>query len=171
MSLARNPNMPYVSAGRQDSPFERMNVRSNVYVPDADARADCDGRPAYQAPADARRQPFGISVKVFVILVAAALFILAMFYISAVARRAAIVKEGQRVYSEIQSLDREILQLKEEIAKAQEPNNLCYQASYRLGMINGKGVEPIEIDAPDMRPRTASPSLAAGAERALLSRQ
>ena len=81
MSLARNPNMPYVSAGRQDSPFERMNVRSNVYVPDADARADCDGRPAYQAPADARRQPFGISVKVFVILVAAALFILAMFYI------------------------------------------------------------------------------------------
>ena len=34
MSLARNPEMPYIAAGRQENPHERMSVRSHVYVPD-----------------------------------------------------------------------------------------------------------------------------------------
>ena len=165
MSLARNPDMPYVSAGRQDSPYERMNVRSHVYVPDADVREDCDGRPAYMAPAGVRHEPRRISVKTMVVFVAAALFVLSMFYISAVARRAGVYKEGQSLYNEIQSLDRDIILLKAQIAKAQEPNNLRYQASQRLGMINSEGVEPIEIYAPETRPAPADFSLSAGVDR------
>ena len=169
MSLARNPNMPYVAAGRQDSPYERMNVRSHVYVPDADVRADCDGRPAYQAPATLRREPFRISMKVVVIVVAVAFFILAMRCISFKAKRAGIVKTGQQIFSEIQTLDQDILVLKEQIAKAQEPNKLCYQASQRLGMINSEGVVPNEIYAPDTRPQQADHSLSAGSARASLN--
>lgn len=168
MSLARNPNMPYVAAGRQDSPYERINVRSHVHVPDADARADCDGRPAYQAPAALRREPFRISMKLVVIVVAVALFIVGMRCVSVKARRAAILKTGQSIYSEIQTLDRDILVLKEQIAKAQEPNTLCYQASQRLGMINSEGVVPNEICAPDTRPLQADHSLSAGKARASL---
>jgi len=165
MSLARNPSMPYVAAGRQSLPFERMNVRSNVYVPDADARVDCDGRPAYMAPADTRRQPYRMSVKTVIILVAAAVFILSMFYISALAKRASVYKAGQSIYNEIQSLNGEIVVLREKIAKAQEPNTLRYQASQRLGMINSEGVEPIEIFAPDTRPGLPDSSLSAGLGR------
>lgn len=169
MSLARNPNMPYVAAGRQDSPYERMSVRSHVYVPDADARADYDGRNVYTAPTAARREPMRISLKTVVITVAVTLFIFCMLYIAAVSKRAGIYKEAQSIYNEIQSLDREMIVLKEEIAKAQEPNNLRYQASQRLGMINSEGMEPIEIYAPETRPGTAVPSLAAGQDRASLN--
>ena len=165
MSLARNPEAPYNCAGRQEYPNERMNVRSHVYVPDADVCEDCDGRPAYTAPAGIRREPRRISVKALVIVVAAAMFVLAMFYISAVAKRAAVYKEGQSIYNEIQSLDRDITVLKAQIAQAQEPNNLRYQAAQRLGMINSEGVEPIEIYAPDTRPATADFSLSASADQ------
>ena len=165
MSLARNPDMPYVSAGRQSSPYERMNVRSHVYVPDADVREDCDGRPAYTAPAGIRREPFRISVRVMVAVVAVAMFVMAMLAVSAMAKRAGIYKEAQSVYSEIQSLKSEIGLLEAQIAQAQEPNNLRYQASQRLGMINGEGVEPTEIYAPDTRPATADFSLSAGSGR------
>lgn len=167
MSLARNPNMPYVTAGRQKSPYERMNVRSHVYVPDADAHADYDGRPTYTAPVKARHEAMRISMKTVVVAVTVALFILGMLYISALSKRAGIYKEGQSIYNEIQTLDRDIIVLKEQIAKAQEPNNLRYQASQRLGMINSEGKEPIEIYAPETRPGTAVHSLAAGQERAL----
>lgn len=169
MSLARNPEMPYISAGQQQSPYERMNVRSHVYVPDADAREDCDGRPAYMAPSQVRREPMRISMKAVIIVMAVALFALSMFYVHALAQRAGVYKEGQAIYNEIQSLDRDIDLLKAQIAKAQEPNNLRYQASQRLGMINSEGVTPIEIYAPETRPMTADISLSAGMDRASLN--
>lgn len=166
MSLARNPNMPYAVAGKQERPYERMSVRSNVYVPDADVCADCDGRPAYTAPAGVRREPYRISMKAVVLIVAAAAFVLGMFYVSALAKRAGVYKAGQQVYNEIQTLNGDIIVIQEQIAQAQDPNKLRYEASQRLKMINSEGVTPIEIFAPETRPAQAENSLSAGAARA-----
>lgn len=165
MSLARNPNMPYVAAGRQESPFERMSVRSNVNVPSADACADCDGRPSYRAPGETARAPFSISFKTVFIVVAAAAFILFMLYVSEIARQASLSKEKQRIFNEMQSTAQEMIVLQEKLAKAQEPNALRYRAA-QLGMVNYEGVEVHEIYAPDTRPATADNSLSAGMARA-----
>lgn len=165
MSLARNPNMPYVAAGRQERPYERMAVQSHVYVPAADVCADCDGHPSYLASGDIAREPFRISFKTVVILAAAALFVLSMIYLNTAARRASLYKEGQAIYAEMQAMEKEMIVLKEQLAKAQEPNSLRYQAS-RLGMINSEGVVPTEIYAPDTRPAQADFSLSAGNVRA-----
>ncbi|MBR1606360.1 MAG: hypothetical protein IJ664_01505 [Clostridia bacterium] len=165
MSLARNPSMPYIAAGRQERPYERMAVQSHVHVPAADVCADCDGRPSFQAPGEVAREPFRISFKAVVILVAAAVFVLSMIYLNAVARRASLYKEGQAIYTEMQAMEKQMVVLKEQLAKAQEPNSLRYQAS-RLGMINSEGVVPTEIYAPDTRPAQADFSLSAGNVRA-----
>ena len=160
MSLARNPNVRYSVAGRQALPFEKMHVCSHVYVPAADACADCDGQPVYAPPA-ARRQAYHVTMKTVVILAAAAIFVLSMLYISAVAKRASVYKTGQRLYDEIQEMDRQAVMLQAKIEEAQASNNLRYQASQRLGMINSEGVQPIEIEAPMTRPLQTENSLSA----------
>jgi len=51
MSLARNPNiMAYSVAGCQAQPQERLNVKSNVHVPNAEIGENYDGRMSYAAP-------------------------------------------------------------------------------------------------------------------------
>ena len=165
MSLARNPEMPYVSAGRQDNPYQRLNVRSNVYVPDAEARADYDGRPAFTAPAAVRREPFRISIKPFVLVTGLALCVMCMLYLSALSRSAALVKSGQALLDEIQMLESEADVLRQQIAQAQEPNALRYTAA-QLGMINSEGVTPEKIYAPDTRPAQADNTPFGGVSRA-----
>ena len=130
MSLARNPRMPYIAAGRQEIPGARMNVRANVYVPGAEAREDCDGRSAYKAPAASRRAPITISLKAVLVLVSIAVFVLAMMYVSAVAKRAALYKEGQALYSEIQSIRRNIIVLQEQIGSSLTYLELSTQPGY-----------------------------------------
>ena len=162
MSLARSPGMPYVAAGRSAQPYERISVRSNVHAPGGEAGPEWDGRPVYTAPAIVRREPLRIPMKAAIVLVALTAFILAMLYISAVARRAAVYKAGQRIYSEIQEMDRSMTVFEEQIAQSQDANKLRYLASQRLGMINSEGVTPIEIYAPDTRPARLEYSLSTG---------
>lgn len=166
MSLARNSQMPYVTAGRQEMPSQRISVRSNVYVPDADARDDYDGRPAsYKAPAQIRREPVTVSMKLVVVAVFAAMFVLAMFYLSGVAKRASVYKEGQAIWNEIQSYERGIVETQEKIAQELNGNQLQVKA-VELGMEKGDSVTPRKISAPDTRPFLADSSLTAGSARA-----
>ena len=67
MLLARNSRTSYAAAGCQDDPRIRMNVRSNVYVPDSEVRENCDGRPMiYMAPAEGRRRPAAIPLRLVI---------------------------------------------------------------------------------------------------------
>ena len=169
MSLARNPNMPYQMAGQQFRPTEKMNVRSHVHVPDAEACVDYDGRCSYAAPATVRRrEAYLLSMKTGVLVVAAALFVMSMLYISAVAKRAGVYKAGQQIVDEMAAMDQQMIELKEKIASAQEDAQIRYQAAQRLGMISNQGIETIEIYAPDTRPLRAENSLSAGNVRAFL---
>ena len=61
-----------------------------------------------------------------------------------------------------------MIELREQIATAQEDAQIHYQAAQRLGMISNQGIETIEIYAPDTRPVHAENSLSAGSVRASL---
>lgn len=165
MSLARNPNVSYAAAGQQERPFERMGVRSNVRVPAADVCVDCDGRPAYTVPAGAEREAFTIPVKAVVILVGLAMFVFSMLYVSALTKRASLYKEGQAIYTEMMTVEKDMTVLKAQLAKALEPNTLRFKAS-QLDMIDSKGKERDVIYAPETRPAQAETSLSAGMTRA-----
>lgn len=168
MSLARNPNMPYVVAGRQPQPFERMRVHSNVHVPAAEARADFDGRMSYSAPDSVHRtrRRTGISLRFSVLLVGAVVTVLMFNYLSAVAERSALYKTRQAIVNDMQSMQKEIAELQVEVAQARDSSTICYQAAQRLGMVSSQGVQPIEIYAPDTRPANADYSLSVGSAAA-----
>ena len=171
MSLTRNPSMPYQAAGSIFQPAEKMHVHSHVHVPCAEAREDYDGRASYAAPANVRRQQqVRVSIKTVVLLSAVAMFVLAMFYISAVAKRASVYKERQLILDQMRSTQSQIVVLQEEIAKAQEESNIGYQAVHRLGMESSLGKEVNEIYAPNTRPAYADFSLSAGSVRAAADR-
>ena len=160
MSLARNPNMPYAVAGRQTQPFERMHVHSNVRVPAAEASVDYDGRMSYSAPNSVRRRReyAGVPMRAAAALVVIAVFILSIFYLSAVSNRSAVYKNRQQIVNDMQSLQKEITELQ----VARDSSTICYQAAQRLGMVSSQGVKPIEIYAPNTRPANADSSLSAG---------
>lgn len=164
MSLARNPNMPYAVAGRQTQPFERMHVHSNVRVPAAEASVDYDGRMSYSAPNSVRRRReyAGMPMRAAAALVVIAVFILSIFYLSAVSNRSAVYKNRQQIVNDMQSLQKEITELQVEVARARDSSTICYQAAQRLGMVSSQGVKPIEIYAPNTRPANADSSLSAG---------
>ena len=167
MSLARNPSMPYHSAGRMFQPSEKMHVHSHVHMPAAEAREDYDGRACYAAPASVRRhEQISVSMKAVVLISALTLFVLAMFYVSAMAKRADVYKERQRMLDQMRFAQSQIVVLQEEIAKAQEESSIGYQAVHRLGMESSLGKEINEIYAPNTRPAYADFSLSAGGARA-----
>lgn len=164
MSLARNPNMTYAAAGRQTQPFERMHVHSNVHVPAAEASVDYDGRMSYSAPNSVRRRReyAGVPMLAAVVVLAFTLFIVGGFYGAAVANRSAAYKQRQAIIDDMQSLQKEIMDLQVKVAQACQSSTICYQAAQRLGMVSSQGVKPIEIYAPNTRPAYADSSLSAG---------
>ncbi len=170
MSLARSQNMAYAMAGRQPSPFEKMHVHSHVHVPNAEACEDAASRAVYEAPPQAhrRRGDMTLSMRTVLVLTVLAVAAVAVSYISARADYARFNKQRQELIDEMQQAQREIIVLKEEVAKARESSNICYQAAQRLGMVSSQGMEMIEIYAPDTRPDNADFSLSASSAVASL---
>lgn len=161
VSLTRNPNMPYISAGQQSAPYERMRVRSNVYVPDAEAGSDnYDGRPAYQAPQTIGRIPITISLRAALIVVAATVMTFAVLCLSAAAKRASLVRQGRLICEEIRVLEMngEVLDLR--LSNAKEETSICYTAARDLQMIDGVYAAREAVYAPSTRPGNTEKEMA-----------
>ncbi len=170
MSLARSQNMTYAAAGRQPRSFEKMHVHSHVHVPNAEACEDTAARPVFTAPPQAqrKRREVTLSMGTTLVLTVLAVAAVAVCYISARVDYTHYNKQRQELLNEMQAAQREIIVLKEEVAKARESSNICYQAAQRLGMVSSQGMEMIEIYAPDTRPDNADFSLSAGSAVASL---
>lgn len=159
MSLARNPSMMYAVAGMQTQPFEKMRVHSHVRVPD-DA-ADYGGRNSYSAPPDARarRSALYIPMSAALVVIGLVACVMLVLYLIAVSERSTLSKARQDAFDDIQSIQTQMIELRVEIAQAQDSAVICYRAAQTLGMVTKQGVETIEIFAPDTRPASAGHSL------------
>ncbi|MBQ7455665.1 MAG: hypothetical protein IJS53_04415 [Clostridia bacterium] len=162
MSLARNPSTPYRTAGRQIQQADAMQVRAHVHAPASEACEDNDGRTAYSAPDVARsREPFTLSFKTVLIVCSAVVFVLAMVYVSALARRAEVYKAGQEILAQMDKTDAEILEMKAALAQEQAYLDIRYEAAQRIGMESSLGKDVIVVNAPETRPAQAGNSLPA----------
>lgn len=165
MSLARNPNMSYVAAGRQSQPFEKMHVRSHVHVPSAEACADSDGRTSYSAPNSIRhkRGYIGLPVNACVVFLGLVAAVVLVMYLLACSEGVRLSNHRNELITEMYAIKQEITALEADVAVVRDSAKICYQAAQRLGMVSSQSVEPIEINAPDTRPLLADFSLSAGA--------
>ena len=151
MSLARNPNMmAYSVAGRQAQPQERLKVKSNVHVPNAEIGESFDGRISYD-----------VSAHTAVLLIGMTLFVMMMLVISTLVKKQAIVNTCNDIVNNMYAVQAEIDAVMPSVMEARNSATICYKAAQQLGMVASQGVEAIEIIAPDTRP-TADSSLSAG---------
>lgn len=161
MSLARNPNAPYAAAGMQPQHFERMKVRSHVSVPNAEASADSDGRRSYSAPANAGSKHEGIPFLRALLLWGMVFFVICILFLCQASKLSTLSKQRQAIIDNMRQTRLAITELTVQVARAQDSSTICYQAVQNLGMVTSKGVETIEIYAPDTRPSAAGISLSA----------
>lgn len=172
MSLARNPNMmAYSVAGRQASQQDRLCVKSNVHVPNAEIGENYDGRMSYSAPDQIyhRKRSYDVSVHTAVMLIGATLFVMMMMVISALVQKQAVVNECNDIISKMYTVQAEIDKVMPDVMKARDSANICYKAAQQLGMVASQGVEAIEIYAPNTRPATDT-SLSGGIVIASIAR-
>ena len=162
MSLTRNPNMQYVSVGQQAAPYERMRVRSNVRVPDAEARCDYyDGRPSYEAPQAIAREPITVSLRAVLMILSAAVIVLLAVYCGTVFKRASFYRQGRMICEEIRLLEISGAELDRRLAEAKEERSICYTAARDLQMIDGDSAPRDPVYAPSTRPGGTEKELAA----------
>ena len=172
MSLARNPNMmAYSLAGRQAQPRERLFVKDNVYMPNAEVSDSYDGRQSYAAPEHIyrRKRSYDISVHSAVLLIGVTFFIMMMMVISALVQKQAVVSTCNEIRQNMYNTQAQIDEVMVDVVKARDSATICYAAAQRLGMVASQGVQAIEINAPDTRP-SADPSLPTGVVIASISR-
>ena len=164
MSLARNPNMmAYSVAGRQAQPQDRLYVKDNVYMPNAELSDSYDGRQSYAAPEHIyrRKRSYDISVHSAVLLIGVTLFIMMMLVISTLVQKQAVVSTCNDIVLNMHKTQAEIDKVMVDVAKARDSATICYKAAQELGMVASQGVKAIEINAPDTRP-SADHSLPTG---------
>lgn len=155
MSLARNPNMmAYSVAGRQAQQQERLFVKSNVHVPNAEIGENYDGRMSYAAPDQVyrRKRSYDVSVHTAVMLIGVTLFIMMMMVISTLVQKQAVVNECNDIINDMYAVQAEIDAVMPSVMKARDSATICYKAAQELGMVASQGVEAIEIYAPNTRP-------------------
>lgn len=154
MQKARN--VQYAAAGVQALPGIRLNVRSNVRLPDSEA-GTCrvmDQEPYYAAHTRAlsRRPHITISGRVAAIFLCGLFLLFGMMIVNKASQRAQIAKNISQIQEDIYKTRQENSQLTLDVANARDQVRICYEAVQRLGMIAATGENSVHVVAPETRP-------------------
>ena len=152
--MQKGRNMQYAMAGVPETPGVRMNVRSHVYVPDAEAGTDAERTPyyapsvrqvnVYRAPTVTRRIGY---------LLICAVFVTFGFMIgSRLARRVALSSQIGDMSRAIVQTQQDNRQLTTQVLAARDSARISYAAVQNLGMVSANAVEEVQVTAPDTRP-------------------
>lgn len=139
-------NAQYAVAGTQSMPGVRMNVRSNVYVPDGDAVERASFYAGKEPPARRFKSPTVTRRSGCVFL---ALLTLAMLLSVAVKlrERSEISKDITRMYQEIAATAVKTQELEKQVIAARDSVRICYLAVQKYGMVSEEGVETFYLFA------------------------
>ncbi len=151
MSQARC--MQYSAAGIQQAPHVRLNVRSNVYVPNADIH-DGEMPEIYQAPAQPRQRSKGpLTVPARSLwFVALALIIFFGYPIGkGLIQCGSMSREISTLQTETKKLASDNAYLSEQVQAARDSVRICYRAVHEFKMIAQESQEPIYLIAEPTR--------------------
>ena len=167
MMMQTNRAMRYNVSGVQPMAGQRINVRTNVTLPDAEAGREWEEeRRPFRAPGNrvrTRRFNWNIQVPMHI----AALCLCALFVafgiavVSKAARKAQISKDITAIRANISLTMQENAQLTLEVAAARDSAHISYQAVNYLEMVDASTVKAVPVVAPDTRPNQAAQTLPA----------
>ena len=161
-------NTQYAMAGVQAAPGMRMNVRSNVRLPDSEV--GCGGEAEQREPyyaGEVRRDParrtVTIPANIGLIFLCALVLVFGVMIVCRACERARIAKSISAMEQSISATRQNIAQKEKEVAEARDPGRVSYAATHDLNMIDASSVIPVLVEAPDTRPEIRT-TVTAGAE-------
>ena len=160
--MQKGKNVQYAMAGVQAMPGMRMNVRSHVYIPDAEVGYDHEeGRQPYYAQGQCAvsKRALTIPANIGVIFLAAVFLFFGILVVGKAAQRAKLSREISAMETAIAQTLQDNTQLAVQVMEARDSSRICYAAAQNLGMVAATGVEAVPVEAPDTRPVNYNGSL------------
>ncbi len=145
----------YASAGVQGMPGIRLNVRSNVRLPDSEA--GCADMPLQQPfyagrTAAPPRRHLTVPARGATIFLCALAVLFGALILNRVSQKAALARDRSAMESAIAQTVMENADMALRVAEARDSARICYAAVQNLGMISANGVEAVPVVARDTRP-------------------
>ena len=163
--MQKGKNVSYAMAGVQALPGMRMNVRSNVRVPDSEAGYEpiMERRPYYaEHPAKpVPRQPMTLPTHIGVIFLCIVLVVFGALVISKCKQRWDVSNQITAMENSISATMQQNTQLAVQVMEARDSARISYAAVQNLGMVAATGVDAIAVTAPDTRPYSHTAQTAA----------
>lgn len=143
----------YAIAGVQFQPGMRMNVRSHVRMPDAEAGTP-DQRQQYFAegePVSVSRQPVMIRRSVALWILTLAVLAVMVFLGVKMGTLGDLRKKLTKAQTDLQATEVSLKEMDVKLADARSPVRISYVAEQEYHMISSKAVEPVQVTAPFTR--------------------
>lgn len=159
--MQKAKGMQYAMAGVQMAPNMRMNVRSHVYVPDAEAGCEQEGyRKPYYAAQQAERPhgPLTVSYRVAIPFLVGLFLLFFGLTAGKLAQRVTLADEIDTMETHISALIVENLVLRNEVELNRDQARISYLAQ-SFGMVSSNGVDTVPVIAPETRPQQIENSL------------
>lgn len=159
--MQRGKTMAYATAGVQMSAGIEMNVRSHVYIPDAEAGNE-DSRDYFQAGNQVeRKKEITMSRNRAAVILLALAAVLALV----IGIKALSYANLSGVYSDtmkrIEAVNQQNIDSAEKLAEARDSHRIRYRATSEFGMVPADAVESIPVVAPQTRPNQNTNGLTA----------
>ncbi|MBE5783012.1 MAG: hypothetical protein E7329_06820 [Clostridiales bacterium] len=161
--MQKGKNVQYAMAGVQAMPGMRMNVHSNVRLPDGEVGYDHqEARQPYfsmgtQIPVS--RRSVTVPANIGIIFLAAVFLFFGILVVGKAAQRASLTREISALETSIAQINRDNTQLAVQVMEARDSSRICYAAAQNLGMVAATGVEAVPVEAPATRPENYNGSL------------
>ncbi len=149
--MQRGKNVMYATAGVQMGPGIQMNVRSHVFIPDAEAGSEQE-RSHYQAGNDLpRKKEMRLPMNAAFALILGLAVVLALFVGVKAHQYARLTGKYRETIACIDSVNSQNKENAKALAEARDMNRIRYLAATEYGMVSVKSVESIPVVAPATR--------------------
>ena len=146
----------FASVGVQATPSMRLNVRSNVRLPDSEVGSSwyADGqKPFYAETVQVqKRGPVTVPLNAALIFLCVLFVVFGSLALSRVIRKAEIAKDIHAMSQSIQEAKTRIDGLAVQVMEARDSARIGYDASHKLQMIAASEAETVPVQAPSTRP-------------------
>ena len=163
--MQKGKTVQYAAAGVQAMPGMRMNVRSHVHIPDAEAGSEnrMDRQPYYacgpQKPVSNRCAT--IPTHVAILFLTAVFVFFGSLVLHKAVQRAQLSKDISAMETSIAKTLQDNTLLAVDVMEARDSSRICYEAAQRLGMVASSGMDAVPVQAPDTRPENNNYTLTA----------
>jgi len=153
--MQKGRKMQYASAGVMGMPGIRLNVRSNVRLPDSEAGgAEMPLQQPFYAGCTASppRPHLTVTFRSAAVFLCALSVLFGAMILSRMSQKAQLARDRSAMESAILNTQAENEDLKRQVDEARDSARICYAAAQSLGMISSSGVEAVSVVARETRP-------------------